>query len=309
MEPGPTNDPIFLKADLSDSELGSQELVRALSDSEEEDLQVSASHLQELVRAKFPALWNLAQDIKLHLQRKVPVIVVEKLQFAQFGLRRSKLLFLAFASCIGPPTRVDPYSRTRIWEVSPRVEPDPTYIPTITEHNYGADLHTDSSFKETPEQYVLFFTFRPAGDGGGVSQLLSAEHLLKTLSDSDDGKECIRLLKTITWPFRVPTVFTKQQSETELEWITAPILSDHPRIRFRYDLITSALDHLPITLSSEAEWALSYLNKTLHESDPFSLTLNQGDLLVLDNHAVLHGRTPFEDLNRVLLRVRLSTSH
>lgn len=280
-----------------------------LPELEEEDLQISVEDLQTLVRTTMPELAELGEEIAALLRQGVPAIVVQKLPFAQFGLKKSKLIFLAFASGIGDPCAVDPYSHKRVWEVSPRNESDVTYIPTITEHNYGADLHTDSSFKQAPEQYVLFYAFHPADDGGGISQLLLADDLLAMLSKNDIGRECLRLLKTISWPFRVPTVFTRNRSETEMEWITAPILSSQPQIRFRYDLITSALQRIPVIPAPEAEWALSHFRQVLRESATLSLALAQDELLVLNNHVVLHGRTPFEDLDRVLLRIRLSTTH
>lgn len=303
------NYPFYLKVDLADAEKRLYELLGQLPDSEEEDLEVSTKDLKALVRATFPELTELAQRITQLLSQGVPAIVAQKLPFSCLGLRRSKLALLAFASCVGEPSEVDPYSRKRVWVVSPRVESKPAYIPTITEHNYGAELHTDSSFKRVPERFVLFFAFRPAADGGGVSTLVSAKQLLARLSENDFGRECTRLLSKIEYPFRVPTVFTMRQSETEMEWITARILSSQPRIRFRHDLITSALERIPITLSSEADWALSHFLQTLHECNQLLVALGQDDLLVLNNYVVLHGRTPFEDLDRTLLRVRLTTTH
>ena len=298
--------PFYLKADLVDAEERLNELLRKLPATNEEDLQLSTNVLQTLVHAIMPDLWELGQTIAQLLRNDVPAIVVQALPFSCVDLNKSKLAMLAFASCIGEPGVVDPYSRKRVWEVSPRVEANQSYVPTITEHNCEADLHTDSSFKQTPEEYVLFFAFHPASDGGGVSTLLSADQLLGRLFQDDEGRECARLLNTIDWPFRVPTVFTRRRSEAEMEWITAPILSSKPRIRFRYDVIASALEHIPITPSSEAQWALSHFLQILKEITPISYPLAQDELLVLDNCVVLHGRTAFDDLDRMLLRVRLS---
>ena len=169
-----TNDlPFFLEANFADAEERLLELLRKLPPSDEADLRVN--DLQTLVYETMPELSGVAQKIAQLLRQGVSTIVVQKLPFSRVGLESSKLALLAFVSCIGEPGAVDPYSRKRVWEVSPRVGPGPGYIPTITEHNYGADLHTDSSFKLTPEQYVLFFAFHPAVDGGGISTLLSKD--------------------------------------------------------------------------------------------------------------------------------------
>lgn len=171
-----------------------------------------------------------------------------------------------------------------------------------------AELHTDSSFKQAPEQCVFLFVVRPAADGGGITKLLSADHLLTKFSD-DTGRESIKLLSSIAWPFRVPTVFTKRRSEDDVEWICAPILSDKPRIRFRYDLIASGLKYISSGPLPDRERALSHFRRVLNESACVSVPLARGDLLVLNNHVILHGRSPFDDFERLLLRVRLSTTH
>lgn len=137
--PKPSSDyPLYLRVDFSNAEKDIHELLTRLPDSEEEDLEMSAADLRVLICTTAPELWEVAQKISHLLREGVPAIVVQKLPFAHDNLKRSKLLVLAFASCVGHPSTVDPYSRKRVWEVSPRIGSDITYIPTVTEHNYGS---------------------------------------------------------------------------------------------------------------------------------------------------------------------------
>jgi alpha-ketoglutarate-dependent taurine dioxygenase len=269
----------------------------------------SSRSASSFIRTRIPELWQLACSVYISLQHGVPALVIENLPFSGFDLDVTKHALLAFASCIGEPIGADHYRRDLVWPVSPRHEMPPTYTPTITEHYGSAEFHTDSAFKVVPENYVLLFAHQPAADGGGLSLLLSASSVLAKLSETNCGRECMRILQSNSFPFRVPTAFTRHRRDTDVEWINAPILSDHPQIRYRYDLIASALECLHIPLSSEAEWALAYFKQALHQLSPCVLGLNRGDLLVLNNHSLMHGRTAFEDRNRMLLRVRLANTH
>lgn len=254
-------------------------------------------------------LWPLAYTINKLLRRGATTLLVENLPFARLDLARSKQALLIFASSIGEPVSADPHRSNLVWEVCPKSKLPSDYTPTITEHCAGAALHTDSAFKHSPEAYVMLFAYKPASDGGGLSQVLSAQRLLENLSQNPDGRECARLLRETHFPFQVPTAFRKNRLDSVVEWISAPVLSGHGQIRYRHDLITSALDHSITSLSTEAQWAIAHLARQIHELTPRFLPLRSGDLLVLNNQRVLHGRTAFEDRDRMLLRVRLATAH
>ncbi len=301
------DDPVYLKADLRDSDLRIHDLLDRLpAQSNRRSLTRESS---AALQACFPELWQLALKINKLLRGGVAALIVEDLPFAQLDLARSKRALLAFASCIGRPVSADPHRRNLVWEVCPKSELPSDYTPTITEHCGDAALHTDSAFKRSPETYVLLFTYKPASDGGGLSQLLSAQRLLESLSESTDGRECIRLLREKRFPFQVPTAFTKKRLDSVVEWVSAPIVSGRGKIRYRHDLIVSALDHGVTSLLPESQWAIAYTARELEKLAPRSLSLHSGDLLVLNNQRVLHGRTAFEDRDRMLLRVRLATAH
>lgn len=304
------DDPVYLKSELHESDLQINDLVDRLpAHSNQVDRRSFTVASSASVHACFPELWQLARTINKLLRRGVSTLVVEDLPFARLDLARSKQALLAFASCIGLPVSADPHRLNLVWEVCPKSGLPSDYTPTITEHCGDAALHTDSAFKRSPETYVMLFAYKPASDGGGLSQVLSAQRLLKSLSKSPDGHRCIRLLRETRFPFQVPTAFTKTRQDTVVEWISAPILSGRGKIRYRHDLIVSALDHGVTSLSSESEWAIAHTARELAKLNPGILSPRSGDLLILNNHRVLHGRTAFEDRDRMLLRVRLATAH
>jgi alpha-ketoglutarate-dependent taurine dioxygenase len=108
------------------------------------------------------------------------------------------------------------------------------------------------------------------------------------------------------FPFRVPDSFISSRSGNENEYIRAPILAENdPLIRFRYDSIIegfsldSALDH------TEASWALGFVRDVINDYRNPVLWLEAGDLLLTNNHEILHGRTSFSSMKRLLVRVRI----
>ena len=302
-------DLVYLKADLHESDLRIYDLLDRIPAYSKVSRRSLTVELSASVQACFPELWQLARNINKLLRRGVSTLIVEDLPFAQLDLTRSKQALLAFASCIGGPVSADPHRPNLVWEVCPKSELPSDYTPTITEHCGDAALHTDSAFKRLPETYVMLFAYRPAFDGGGLSQVLSVQSLLKILSQSADGRKCIRLLRETRFPFQVPTAFTKDRLDSVVEWITAPILSGDGKFRYRHDLIVSALEHGVTALSPDSQWAIAQTARELEKLTPRSFFLRSGDLLVLNNHRVLHGRTAFEDRDRMLLRVRLATAH
>lgn len=304
------DDPLEVQASLHDSERLLHVLVNKLPDACDECSEPSLiATLSTAVRVHFPQLWQLGQSVNQRLHEGVNCTIVKNLPFGILELQSAKQALLAFASCIGNPTSADPHRTRLVWEVSPRSTLPSDYTPTITERCGDAPLHTDSAFKSAPENYVMFFAYKSASDGGGLSQFLSTRRLLDSLSKNSDGRKCISLLRENSFPFRVPTVFTKDRSDAVPEWISAPILWGEENMRYRHDLIVSAIESGAPALLPECEWALSHAASHIQKLSPDCVALRSGDLVILNNHQILHGRTSFEDRDRMLLRVRLATAH
>lgn len=262
---------------------------------------------QDFVEKEFPSLALLSSKIRSLLGKGRRFVVLNKLPFTRYKPEIRDFLFLALASCIGRPTATDQVERKILWEVTSRSYLPESQIPTVTEHNLKADLHTDTSYKDRPERFVALFAIRSATDGGGLSQILDGREILRKLARSSDGEECLKALSSLPFPYRVPTSFTKARKEEEPETILAPIISDIPLIRFRYDTIMDGFKCLPSYATKDALWAVNYFHEVLENSFKLTFRLNAGEMLLTNNYEILHGRTAFRDIRRLLLRIRMDS--
>ncbi len=261
----------------------------------------------EFVRQKLPQLSELASGIRYRLENNRRFVIVDDYPLPHDEIGARNFLFLALMSCIGKPTPTDKAGKEIIWEVTPRTHLPDGYTPTITEHNQAAELHTDSSYVDVPERYVALFVIRPAKEGG-LSHILDGREFLSTLSESRQGRECVNVLRSVPCPSRVPTAFTENCMEEEPELALHRIISDSPLIRYRYDTIRAGFKCEPSYASSEVQWAVDYFHHALARHGKYTFSLNSGDILLANNHEILHGRTAFKDKNRLLLRIRTAQS-
>jgi alpha-ketoglutarate-dependent taurine dioxygenase len=207
---------------------------------------------------------------------------------------------LRLARLCGRPTPHTKGKKDYIWTIRPR-DPDADHAHqfTFSEHNNAVDPHTDSQYMPHPERYVCFLTVREASDGGGETLLLDFRPVLAALENDWGSKRMTEYLRATDFPIICPGVLrTGGQSDI----INAKLVSDIPLIRFRADSIAEGLR--ASGPSDEKFEALKFLEAVVKAAAKTQLFLRTGDLLFLNNHYLLHGRTSFSDLNRTLLRVR-----
>ena len=78
-------------------------------------------------------------------------------------------------------------------------------------------------------------------------------------------------------------------------------------MRYRRDTLEAGLRNSGLKLSTALTEALAAVEKAIHKNKQLSrFYLEDGDVLVIDNLRVLHGRTAFTDRQRHLLRVRFN---
>jgi alpha-ketoglutarate-dependent taurine dioxygenase len=79
-------------------------------------------------------------------------------------------------------------------------------------------------------------------------------------------------------------------------------------IRFRYDTLEKGFQARSDLDVPEARFALKVLLGVLkNKVDVLSFFMPDDALVICNNHTVLHGRTNFEDPERHLIRVRMSS--
>lgn len=148
--------------------------------------------------------------------------------------------------------------------------------------------HTDSSYMAKPHEFVAFQMVRTDAEGG-LSIMVPVDDIIRRLPF-----ETANLLREPVYPFG-----------SEL----FPILSGHPiddRIRFYEHQLNTSRKVQDQLLSDQHLTALAELENLLSEQGAFhELQLMAGQIMIMNNTKVLHGRTEFaSDSDRLLYRVR-----
>lgn len=234
------------------------------------------------------------------------VVIIHDYIPADEALEQTKQRFQSFCSRFGLPIGHD-REQTIIWDIksTPATVQGESKVITYSQHSHEADLHTDSQYSAYPEDYFALLTLRKADCGGGISYLLSLEDILAELESSEAGRKAKHILETTTYPFIVPSIF-KQNKQEKPEFNYGHIIKDG-EIRFRVDTIQKALDYDQSLCTPEQVVAFNFMvNLVRNTSNRKTFFLENGDLILINNKNMLHGRGSFTDPKRHLLRIRMN---
>jgi alpha-ketoglutarate-dependent taurine dioxygenase len=154
----------------------------------------------------------------------------------------------------------------------------------------GLEMHTDSSMGEAPPNYVGLFCIRPAQAGGMsiVSSAAAAHNYFLT--------EHPALLR------RLYEVFYRDHQEYQAADAAAtnfrPVFAWDGRLRTRFNArhIVRGYEKTGRALDAEGAEAVrrmdEFLSAPAHRLD---LWLERGQIQVLNNRVIVHGRTPYQD--------------
>jgi alpha-ketoglutarate-dependent taurine dioxygenase len=213
----------------------------------------------------------------------------------------AELAVTAIGCWFGTPTRTAPSSPAVAWPITPDHR---TTRVTFSQTSSEAALHTDTQYFPVPEQLFLLACMHADRPGRGTNQLVDGRRALRTLhAQNPDAAAALKQ----PFPFRVPTIFTCDQLDTTVEVTWAPIDGD-PVFRYRHDTITDALGLPGVHVSGPQMHALHALQQQLAGEPATEQHLADGDVLLVDNHRMLHARTAFTDPDRFLYRVRMRTT-
>ncbi|WP_106239236.1 TauD/TfdA family dioxygenase [Nonomuraea fuscirosea] len=199
---------------------------------------------------------------------------------------------LSLARRFGAPSRRD--AGREIWPVRPsRTDA----AATLSERAGAVDFHTDAAYRSRPEDLVCLFVVRPAADGG-LTLLLDAATVDAELRRHALGERVLAALGEPRWGWRVPEAFSGGPADVSPR---AAVMPGDGTVRWRGDNLVG----LTPEQRKVATWFGSLLKVV-----PGAVRLEHrpGDVIVIDNHRVMHGRTSFQDAARLLLRVRLWAS-
>jgi hypothetical protein len=257
--------------------------------------------LEEAIAEKFPQLLDLGSEIVKFLNSKENFVIVKNLPFLDYERPLVDWLFLALTACLGKIT-VHNDLKQLVWEVIPRTGVG-TRERTFSELNVAAPWHTDSAFRRLPEEYFGLFAIETA-KVGGHSLIMPVDKALSALRKSDEGAQCLSILRSEIFPFRVPPAFASADNPVKITY--APILGTSPLMRFRLDSLLAGFKACPELMTPSRLWALNYFNSCLESfKDRLEIKLDRGDIIFINNHKVLHGRTAFVGSDRLFLRARI----
>lgn len=258
-------------------------------------------YLDGMVARTWPTIAKLADTIRSIIASGPGAVVVRNLGFEDYEPDTRASLLLALTSAIGMPTD-HAKDRRVLWPIIERA-PRPGRVRTFSERTGEAPFHTDSAFSPEPELYNGLYVVRRAGCGGGLSRLISAQAVIDRVAASEDGARCIKLLRTLRFPFHIPEAFFRGGSRV----ITAPILADKPMIRFRPDSIQTGFEAMPELATADHRWAFRKIWEAIESHpDVLEYMLEDGEFIVFDNHRLLHARGDYTDPLRHLVRIRMA---
>ena len=260
-------------------------------------IQQSASvHDVKLTSAK-----SLLGQVRGALNRFPGFVVLTEFPLVSEELSRIESSYLALGNCLGRPV-----SQSRKGDLIGKVEDkgNDISIPTVRGYESSAALpfHCDRC------DLIGMLCVRKAKEGG-LSRMVSSIALHNRIAAHRPD-----LLRVLYEPF--PHDRRGEEMPGEKPWCTMPVFWRSitgliTRYIRRFILGSQRFPDAP-RLSTEQLSAMDYIDDLIESPEfRFEITLNEGDLLLINNHVILHGRTSFKDWDepgqrRLLLRLWLS---
>ena len=188
---------------------------------------------------------------------------------------------LEFIQSIGGKSRRNNLEDSNpLWEVKPQPVQN-QLIRSLTNQEFN--LHTDASFEKNPPQYIAIFVVRQDRMGCGKTIICDSREIIPRLNQT--SKDVL----SAKFRFKVPPEYFKGKDANISEIIQGN------RIRFRREILCN-LDENQKDAVNDFETISTLLQHTF--------LLERFELLLLDNHRILHGRTKIVDTKRHLQRIR-----
>lgn len=257
----------------------------------------------EEIRKHCPELFSFGTTITTILNSSISAIIIRDFLDDDWDVSKSRLVFHSFILGLGLTSLHTMDANSVVWDIKPRND-NKDRFRTFSQHNLPAPLHTDSQYSELPEKYIALLTYQSASCGGGKSQFLNGHHVIQQLFASEEGKQIFECLSRIKVPYLIPPVFHQQGKPN---YRLATVFSPNILIRYRQDTLEQGFKQADHQYNSNVLDAVQRLGELILNSNfAIDFTLENGDMLIVNNHTSLHARTGFEDSNRLLFRIRFN---
>ncbi|WP_417782613.1 TauD/TfdA family dioxygenase [Terasakiella pusilla] len=254
-----------------------------------------------------PSLKRLGEDLREKLDRDHSLIMLSRTWIDDLDTDQRAALLFSLALQMGSPTPTDQVDKKVVWDIRALGDKMKSgHVPTFSEHADEACLHTDTQYYPAPERFMLLYYNHPAACGGGLSYCRDISCIKDEMAKTADGRWALNILETTDLPFRIPTTFTSDKAQDTCEVTFAPILSQTPHVRYRKDTLERGFALHPEYKTADVEKALSLFTQELNRADKnVSAFVQRDQLLAINNHECLHGRSEFKDIQRHAFRIRI----
>jgi L-asparagine oxygenase len=193
--------------------------------------------------------------------------------------RISELTLLTIAKALGEPVGYAPEHGGQIVQNIVPVQASAAK-QVSTSSNVTLEFHTETAFHPYKPHYLLLLCLR--GDPDAATLLCSVSAALELL-DTD----VVAVLREPRFRTRPDASFLASHDDIGQFGPATPILTgtvERPTFTFDADLM--------VGLDDEAQEAIVALRAAVQQAH-IGVVLEAGDLLIVDNHAAVHGRSPF----------------
>lgn len=231
--------------------------------------------------------------------------IVRGLNFSNCDeVERNQKLF-DFLSQLGKLTnhKNDDNLKSIFWDIKYRGDDYATNNEITFSEDVGeCPLHSDSSFSENPENYLVMYVVKSANNGGN-SLFLSSSDIKKELSNTELGLQYLNILANNQYPFKTPKSFGERDG---VVWGTI-LSNDNQMIRFRDDCIYKGILENKDKVTQEMIDALDYMVSLIKKPNNIQeFCAQDDDLIIIDNSNGLHARTDYTDKSRHYVRARIT---
>jgi L-asparagine oxygenase len=165
-----------------------------------------------------------------------------------------------------------------------------SHLQTSSSSDQPLEIHTEQAFSEDRPNYLSLACLR--GDPNAVTYLLSLETLLKNLTPKE-----IEYLKSKEWLCRVDVSFVRGGAKDTLRGPMAILQDDGTKLVFDQDLMMGMTQRADDLIDRIVD---------IYEQHKTGIVLESGDVLVIDNRKMVHGRSKFtpryDGTDRFLIR-------
>ncbi len=192
--------------------------------------------------------------------------------------RASELTLLAVARTLGEPVGyVQEHGGGLVQDIVPDRAHEGRQLSTSS--SVALEWHTETAFHPHKPRYLLLFCLR--GDPAARTMVCSIAYVLPQLDAAT-----IAILREPRFRTRPDASFLEEATVGELGPPMTVVTGTGAELTFTYD------EDLMVGTDDAAQAALDRLGRAVR-THASAIVLEAGDLLVIDNHRVVHARSPF----------------